>query len=85
MAGDNLSALKMKEEPKDFKREVELQQPLKAPVEKGQKIGVLMVTSNGKKIGEVDIVAGETVEVAGVFDYFGKLFQNWLKKTESDR
>jgi D-alanyl-D-alanine carboxypeptidase (penicillin-binding protein 5/6) len=85
LAGDNLSALKMKEEPKDFKREVELQQPLKAPVEKGQKIGVLMVTSNGKKIGEVDIVAGETVEVAGVFDYFGKLFQNWLKKTESDR
>ena len=72
-----------KEEPKEFTREVGLHQPLKAPLEKGQKIGVLTVKNNGKKVGEVSIVAGETVEAAGVFDYFGKIFHDWLRKTKS--
>jgi len=85
LAGDSLSVLLKKEEPKEFQREVELQQPLKAPIEKGQRIGKLTVKSNGKKMGEVDLVAGETVEAAGVLDYFGKIFHSWLKKTENDR
>ncbi len=85
LAGDNLSALLKKEEPKEFQREVEIQQPLKAPIEKGQKIGVLTVKNNGKKIGEINIIAGETVEGAGVLDYFSKIFDNWVKKNKSDR
>ncbi len=83
LAGENLSVLLKKEEPKEFTREVGLHQPLKAPLEKGQKIGVLTVKNNGKKVGEVSIVAGETVEAAGVFDYFGKIFHDWLRKTKS--
>jgi D-alanyl-D-alanine carboxypeptidase (penicillin-binding protein 5/6) len=85
LAADNLSLLLNKEDSKEFTKDVQLFLPLKAPVERGQKIGVLIIKRDGKDVGKIDIVAGESVDVAGVFDYFNRIFDNWLKKRANER
>jgi len=85
LAADNLSLLIGKGEPKEFTKDVQISAPLKAPIEKGQKIGELTVKRDGKEVGKVDIVAGESVEVAGVFDYFNRIFNSWLKKPAGEK
>jgi len=85
LAVDNLSLLIGKGEPKEFTKDVQISAPLKAPIEKGQKIGELTVKRDGKEVGKVDIVAGESVEVAGVFDYFNRIFNSWLKKPAGEK
>jgi len=85
LAADNLSLLIGKGEPKEFTKDVQISAPLKAPIEKGKKIGELTVKRDGKEVGKVDIVAGESVEVAGVFDYFNRIFNSWLKKPAGEK
>mgnify|MGYP001305612186 CR=1 FL=1 len=85
LAVDNLSLLIGKGEPKEFTKDVQISAPLKAPIEKGKKIGELTVKRDGKEVGKVDIVAGESVEVAGVFDYFNRIFNSWLKKPAGEK
>ncbi len=46
---------------------VETQQPLIAPVEKGQKIGILKLSLNGKPYLELPVVATDSVALANVF------------------
>lgn len=82
LVADDLSILIKKGESKEFTRDIELSLPLQAPIEQGQKIGLLTVKKNEKAVGMVDIVADETVEVASAFDYFNKIFNSWLKKSE---
>jgi len=50
-----------------LKATVETQQPLLAPIEAGQKIGVLKVVMDGKPYGEFPVVALEEVGIAGIF------------------
>ncbi|MFS8501613.1 MAG: D-alanyl-D-alanine carboxypeptidase family protein [Caldicoprobacter sp.] len=85
VAADNLSLLLTKGDSKEFAKEVQISAPLKAPVREGQKIGILTVKKDGKEVGKVDILAGESVEVAGVFDYFNRIFNNWLRRPASQK
>ncbi|MFO7294483.1 MAG: D-alanyl-D-alanine carboxypeptidase family protein [Clostridia bacterium] len=85
VAADNLSLLLTKGDSKEFAKEVQISAPLKAPIREGQKIGVLTVKKDGKEVGKVDILAGESVEVAGVFDYFNRIFNNWLRRPASQK
>ncbi|MBM7581316.1 D-alanyl-D-alanine carboxypeptidase (penicillin-binding protein 5/6) [Caldicoprobacter guelmensis] len=80
LAADNLSMLVSKGASKEFTKEVQISSPLRAPIKQGQKVGVLVVKQDGQEIGRVDVVASDSVEVAGVFDYFRKIFNNWLKR-----
>ncbi len=82
LAADDLSILLQKGESKEFTRDIELSLPLQAPIEQGQKIGLLTVKKDEKTVGVTDIVADETVEVASVFDYFNRILSSWLKKPE---
>lgn len=50
-------------------KELVLPESLEAPVEQGQKVGSLSYSLNGKKLGEMDIVAAESVPEAGFLDY----------------
>ena len=69
LSGEDLSGIQ---------REVKLAQDLKAPVEIGQKAGVLEYTLNGRVIGSIDIVSKEAIERAGYLDELKKLAVGWL-------
>ena len=51
---------------------------LEAPVEKGQEIGKLSYTLNGKEIGSISILAADAVEKAGYGHYLGRAFRYLL-------
>lgn len=55
--------------------EIHIDPMLKAPVEKGQKIGTLKVTLNDDLVTEQPIVALETVERGNIF----RRFMDWIK------
>jgi D-alanyl-D-alanine carboxypeptidase (penicillin-binding protein 5/6) len=49
-----------------------------APVEKGQKVGDIVFSSNGEEIGKVDVVTAEAIEKITVGKVFNKLVKRWL-------
>ena len=59
-SGANLNQIEKKEQ---------TEQPVKAPVKKGDVLGRLTYFLDGKEIGSVDILAAEDVEKAGFPDY----------------
>jgi len=63
----------------NFKQEVEMESKLYAPIQKGQKIGSLLILKDSKTVSQTDIEADRDVAVAGVFDYLKRIFRLWLK------
>ena len=61
------------------KAELVSQQPLVAPLAKGQKLGVLRVSMDGKPIAEAPLIALESVALAGVFGRTWDTLRLWLK------
>ena len=55
------------------------QQPLVAPLNQGQRIGVLRVTLDGKAVGEYPVLALESVGVAGMFGRAWDTLRLWIK------
>ncbi len=51
---------------------------IKAPVEKGQEIGKLTYTLNGRELGSISIRASDSIARAGYSNYVGKTFQYLL-------
>jgi len=62
-----------------LKAELLTQQPLLAPVARGQRVGTLRVTLDGKPLGEYPVVALETVGVAGMFGRAWDTLRLWVK------
>ena len=60
----------------NIQKKVVFQKKLSAPIKKNQVIGKLEYYYNNKKIGEVSILASETVEKANYIDYLQKLLLN---------
>ena len=57
---------------------IELPELVEAPVNCGEIAGRAVYTMDGKEIGSVDILYGETVEKAGFGDYFSRILQYFL-------
>ncbi len=57
-----------------------LEQSVKAPVEEGQRAGVLEYRLGGEKLGELPVVTGGSVEEARFKDYMKKVLGTWLIK-----
>lgn len=55
-----------------------LNETVTAPVKKGDNVGKIVYKSNGKIIGEAPVVALEDVEEMTFFDYFVKVFKNFV-------
>lgn len=55
------------------------QQPLVAPLNKGQRVGLLRITLDGKPIGEYPVLALESVGVAGIFGRAWDTLRLWMK------
>ena len=62
-----------------LKAELVSQQPLVAPLRKGERIGVLRVTHDGKPFGEYPLVTLEPVPAAGLFRRTWDTLRLWLK------
>jgi D-alanyl-D-alanine carboxypeptidase (penicillin-binding protein 5/6) len=76
--GDLLIAIP-KGETEKLKAELASQQPLVAPVAKGQRVGSLRVSLDGKPLGEYPLVALEAVPEAGIFRRGWDTLRLWLK------
>lgn len=64
--------------PDEIKKEVTMVEEITAPIEEGSKLGEIVYTYNGKKIGSVDIVAVKQVKEAKFKDYLGKVIQKFF-------
>jgi D-alanyl-D-alanine carboxypeptidase (penicillin-binding protein 5/6) len=62
-----------------LRAELVSQQPLVAPLKKGQPVGVLRVTHEGKPFGEYPLIALEPVPAAGFFRRTWDTLRLWLK------
>ena len=62
-----------------LKADLLAQQPLVAPVNTGQRIGVMRVTLDGKAVGEYPVLALETVAVAGILGRAWDTLRLWIK------
>jgi serine-type D-Ala-D-Ala carboxypeptidase (penicillin-binding protein 5/6) len=77
--GTDLFVTVPKGEADRLKAELVSQQPLVAPLAKGQRVGVLRVTHDGKPFGEYPLVTLEPVAMAGFFRRTWDTLQLWLK------
>ena len=68
-----------KGEAEKLKAEMLSQQPLVAPVARGQRVGTLRVSLEGKPVGEWPLLALEAVEPAGIFVRAWDTLRLWLK------
>ena len=60
-----------------IEKEVLLEEELTAPIEKGEAVGKVVYRLNGEILGEVPILAGESVEKAEFLDYLKKLWERY--------
>ena len=77
--GADLIVTVPKGEQEKLKAELVSQQPLVAPLAKGQRIGVLRVAHDGKAVGEYPLIALEPVAQAGFFGRAWDTLRLWLK------
>lgn len=63
MTGSNIAAVEKK---------TELEKEISAPVQKGEVLGHIIYMLDGNEIGRTELIAGESVEKAGFFDFFKK-------------
>ena len=62
------------------KTSVLLTSGLEAPISKGAVIGKIVVTANGKQLGEAPVVALAGVERAGFFERMRQRISGWFSK-----
>jgi D-alanyl-D-alanine carboxypeptidase (penicillin-binding protein 5/6) len=68
-----------KGEAEKLKAELISEQPLVAPLAKGQRVGVLRVTHDAKPFAEYPLIALEPVAQAGLFGRTWDTLRLWLK------
>ncbi len=75
---ENSSVLIAKGREKDVKTHINLPKKLNAPVKKGEIIGEIIVTLDGKNISRTDLIAGSDVKKRNIFDNFKSLFNDYI-------
>jgi len=76
VAGDTLSILMMSGEKADV--EINVYEPLLPPIEKGQKVGEIIVKCGGEIKGSVDLVAGNSIEHTTFGTSIKKVMNIWV-------
>lgn len=62
----------------EIEKRLELQEELAAPIEKGDVLGTLGYYYKNEKLGEVNILASESVEAAQYMDYVKRVWLAWM-------
>ncbi|NLJ41689.1 MAG: D-alanyl-D-alanine carboxypeptidase [Clostridiales bacterium] len=84
LAGKNYTALSRKGRDEQYDTENIIDQPIKAPIKKGDKIGHILVKKDGVEIGTVAILADRDIDTASIFDYIKKVIREWTSSTEKE-
>lgn len=69
MNGENVSSIE---------KRLELLNEVRAPIEEGQVVGTLVYYYGEKKLGEVEIIAQNSVELAKYSDYLKRVWLAWM-------
>lgn len=76
---DEFSYLCMRDtDPESISKEVRLLEEIEAPILENDKVGEVIYSINGKEIGNVDIVAKETIEKARYIDRLNQAFRSFI-------
>lgn len=75
-AKESYDVLNKKSEPQEVEKSVKMKSRVSAPVKKGDKLGEITFTQNGKTVKTVDIVAGEDIEKKGFFKILADLIKD---------
>ena len=75
---DDYGLIISKKEERNIETNVEIFNNIFAPVKKGQKIGEIIYTSNGEKIGSVNLVSNEDIEKYGFGTITNYLYKKWF-------
>ena len=76
VAGDDFYSFVKKNAPKDVVLE-ECVEKISAPVNAGDKIGVIKILSNGTEIGEVDLLSEAASDKIGYLDILDDMIEKW--------
>ena len=74
-----VSAFTKRGEKGNYTMEIQLK-TLKAPIEKGERAGELLLFCDGVEIDRVALLANENVRKANFFDYFKEIGRQWNKR-----
>ncbi|NJD04248.1 MAG: D-alanyl-D-alanine carboxypeptidase [Ruminiclostridium sp.] len=75
---DDVSLLLKKGDKSNLQKTVKIDKDITAPVQAGQKIGVMIYTIDGKEVGTAELVASEDVQKASFIRLFIKLVMEWF-------
>lgn len=70
--------VKRGEDVSQYEHEIILNQPIKAPIQKGEVVGKLVIKKDKKVIDQIDLVAGETSEKVKFFSLWLRTFRNLI-------
>jgi D-alanyl-D-alanine carboxypeptidase (penicillin-binding protein 5/6) len=63
---------------KNIQKQIQIAESVAAPIEKGQKIGIINYTIDGNIMKSVDIVAAESIERISFWGIFGKMAKKYF-------
>jgi len=78
--GDNGNILLPKDKTSSVSCETLLPEELSAPIEKGQKLGVLRLYYQKELLKEIDVVAAEDIEAMGLLEIFREILASLMLK-----
>ena len=78
VALDDINVLVRKGEESKVKKEVILPQSVKAPIIKGEKIGEIIITLDGKEINKSAIVSEEDIQQASIINIISRMFAKMM-------
>jgi serine-type D-Ala-D-Ala carboxypeptidase (penicillin-binding protein 5/6) len=79
IAKDTVGILMKKGDKKEaYQREVTLKDDVKAPIKKGQVIGQVLVKNGGQEVAKVDLIAGQDVGEASMWQLFKRTVERWM-------
>lgn len=88
VAGDSCSTLVKKGQEDNITKEIKIDETITAPIEAGQKIGTMTISSDGEVIADIDLNASSTVEKKGIGliikDFFATIFFGSNNDTEEN-
>jgi len=63
---------------KNIQKQIQIAESVAAPIEKGQKIGIINYTIDGNILQSVDIIAAESIERISFWGIFGKMAKKYF-------
>lgn len=61
-----------------IEKKVQWNKQVEAPIKKGDKMGEIIYSYEGKKLGEIDLLASEDIDKAGYLDYLKKVLGQYF-------